>query len=272
MNRFCKSTFSLLLATLLLFSAAGISFGMVLQSTHAYAVGPSVETPAPAPDEEDQQETSGQDEQEKPQETEQPEEQPPASTWSPQDQKINIMGEEKTSEKKETTPESEQNTQEGRSDPPPENTHSFPSPLQGKILNVTFDGEPIQSAPIREKFADLILTIFIEGVDKSALESYKNDEKIDFESKDRFIPNNSSGSLSMSIYNITSKDDGVEFTAKISNVIFSGTSSEKSIIFSFVFKHEDGTSSTFSEEVELKNIPSDTTDDSISIYLSLIHI
>ena len=149
MNRFCKSTFSLLLATLLLFSAAGISFGMVLQSTHAYAVGPSVETPAPAPDEEDQQETSGQDEQEKPQETEQPEEQPPASTWSPQDQKINIMGEEKTSEKKETTPESEQNTQEGRSDPPPENTHSFPSPLQGKILNVTFDGEPIQSAPIR---------------------------------------------------------------------------------------------------------------------------
>ena len=97
MNRFCKSTFSLLLATLLLFSAAGISFGMVLQSTHAYAVGPSVETPAPAPDEEDQQETSGQDEQEKPQETEQPEEQPPASTWSPQDQKINIMGEEKTS-------------------------------------------------------------------------------------------------------------------------------------------------------------------------------
>ncbi len=266
MNRFCKSTFSLLLATLLLFSAAGISFGMVLQSTHAYAVGPSVETPAPAPDEEDQQETSGQDEQEKPQETEQPEEQPPASTWSPQDQKINIMGEEKTSEKKETTPESEQNTQEGTSDPPPENTHSFPSPLQGKILNVTFDGEPIQSAPIREKFADLILTIFIEGVDKSALESYKNDEKIDFKSEDRFIPNNSSGSLSMSIYNITSKDDGVEFTAKISNVKFLGTSSEKSIIFSFDFRHEDGTSSTFSEEVELKNIPSDTTDDSISIY------
>ena len=35
------------------------------QSTPAYAVGPSVETPAPAPDEEDQQETSGQDEQEK---------------------------------------------------------------------------------------------------------------------------------------------------------------------------------------------------------------
>ncbi len=82
MNRFCKSTFSLLLATLLLFSAAGISFGMVLQSTHAYAVGPSVETSAPTPGGEGQREVPEQGEA------------------------------EKAPEKKETIPESEENTQE----------------------------------------------------------------------------------------------------------------------------------------------------------------
>ncbi len=271
MNRFCKSTLSLLLAVLLLFSAAGISLGMVFQSTRAYAVeAQQGETPAPDGTDEDQPEVPEQEEQEEPETPQEPEEQPPA--WSPKDQTINIMGGEKKPEKKEPIPESEQNTQEENAnqkvtaDSPPSNTRSFPSSLNGKISDATFAEKSIRSVPIKEGFENLLLKVYIEGIDKTILESYKDNGKINFDSAPRFIPNNPSNALSLEIDNIQPKDDGVEFTAKIPDVEFSGTSSTRSITFSFTFDHGAGASSTFSEQIELANTPGDTTDDSIAIY------
>lgn len=197
MNRFCKSTFSLLLATLLLFSAAGISFGMVLQSTHAYAVGPSVETPAPAPDEEDQQETSGQDEQEKPQETEQPEEQPPASTWSPQDQKINIMGEEKTSEEK-NGPRKEISEENQAQEENFVDDSLINKELKGKFYGISFRDSDITVKPITKGDGKLAFTVFIEEMSKSEFASYST---YTLECERLFIPstNPSDDDLSLSL-------------------------------------------------------------------------
>ncbi len=241
MNRFCKSTFSLLLATLLLFSAAGISFGMVLQSTHAYAVGPSVETPAPAPDEEDQQETSGQDEQEKPQETEQPEEQPPASTWSPQDQKINIMGEEKTSEKEDDPgkeiSEENQEREENFADSSLGNKE-----LQGEFYGISFRDSDITAKPITKGDGKLAFTVFIEKMSKNEFASYST---YTLECERLFIPStdpsNDDLSLSLKIDQNKIEEENNGITIPISVDATSDMTPPYEVTFKLILSNETST-------------------------------
>lgn len=261
MNRFCKSTFSLLLATLLLFSAAGISFGMVLQSTHAYAVGPSVETPAPAPDEEDQQETSGQDEQEKPQETEQPEEQPPASTWSPQDQKINIMGEEKTSEKKETTPESEQNTQEDdeveggenileqdtSSDPVQQPFEFLPANRRMTISDVQFGEKDIASLPVSQQSGTLYFEFFLKDVSEDDLKPYLDGATLRV-SDNIFTSYSGNSEMEIELKFLEKADGGNKWSATSTSDVQFNNSASTFAIFTITFTDNDGNSAEVSSQ------------------------
>lgn len=266
MNRFCKSTFSLLLATLLLFSAAGISFGMVLQSTHAYAVGPSVETPAPAPDEEDQQETSGQDEQEKPQETEQPEEQPPASTWSPQDQKINIMGEEKDPEKKDEiqkeegvdlTIDSSENMEQDdlsqvdtskREDA--EDDSSIPRELTGSIIKATFNGKNLQNNVVDQQSGPLVLTISIMEITETQFKTFEESKNIEFDAGVIFTPADGSEFFIPNISKIKKQDTGISFEIAV-DAQYNGTSDTKSVPFTLTFTKSDQTKSVFSKKYSI---------------------
>ncbi len=261
MNRFCKSTFSLLLATLLLFSAAGISFGMVLQSTHAYAVGPSVETPAPAPDEEDQQETSGQDEQEKPQETEQPEEQPPASTWSPQDQKINIMGEEKTPEKKETIPESEQNTQEDdeveggenileqdtSSDPVQQPFEFLPANRRMTISDVQFGEKDIASLPVSQQSGTLYFEFFLKDVSEDDLKPYLDGATLRV-SDNIFTSYSGNSEMEIELKFLEKADGGNKWSATSTSDVQFNNSASTFAIFTITFTDNDGNSAEVSSQ------------------------
>ncbi len=252
MNRFCKSTFSLLLATLLLFSAAGISFGMVLQSTHAYAVGPSVETPAPAPDEEDQQETSGQDEQEKPQETEQPEEQPPV--WNPKDQTINIMGEEKKTEKKELIPEqaipekdksdsaltinppkSENNISAGEEEDSISDDNNDSPIIEGHVSAVLLNGIDLTENMIRigEK-GKLELALSLSGITLEQYESYQKTIKF---SGRNFVPDEP---IEPSFLSHTEQNGVLICTVSVEDVLYNGISDK--IEFSLLFSDGSGSS------------------------------
>ncbi len=134
MNRFCKSTLSLLLAVLLLFSAAGISLGMVFQSTRAYAVETQQGgTQAPAPDDAD--------------------------------------GDQKGSGKRDDTVGEilEENTEGNQMQ---EESFSDDFPLEVEFSKISFRGSDITEKPITKGDGILSFTVSIKGMSKNEFMSY----------------------------------------------------------------------------------------------------
>ncbi len=261
MNRFCKSTFSLLLAILLLFSAAGISLGMVFQSTRAYAVGPSVGTPAPAPDGEGRQEVPEQGEQENPEEPQEPEEQPPAAAWSPQDQKINIMGEEKTPEKKETIPESEQNTQEDdeveggenileqdtSSDPVQQPFEFLPANRRMTISDVQFGEKDIASLPVSQQSGTLYFEFFLKDVSEDDLKPYLDGATLRV-SDNIFTSYSGNSEMEIELKFLEKADGGNKWSATSTSDVQFNNSASTFAIFTITFTDNDGNSAEVSSQ------------------------